>query len=172
MQEALTGPNLDHLAAGVRGSSLQFTNHFYPTADSLGGGVRVVCACGNAVRGRLLWATDGSPSSSSPNPSSSSGSIEAGSSITRLDQYFAYESYKVGGVTHVLLSQYCLCIFAPCTFCCANVICHGVMITGLTTTLRGHSYGPHRPAAVPYALLWLHCQRLLCRAVQLRAWRG
>ncbi|KAI3429410.1 hypothetical protein D9Q98_005505 [Chlorella vulgaris] len=94
VQEALTGPNLDHLAAGVRGSSLQFTNHFYPTADSLGGGVRVVCACGNAVRGRLLWATDGSPSSSSPNPSSSSGSIEAGSSITRLDQYFAYESYK------------------------------------------------------------------------------
>lgn len=79
----------------VRGSSLKFANHFYPTAQSLGSDVRVVCVCGSAIQGRLLWK---------PSRSSTSGSLASGddavskqsnsSAVSRWDSYFAYESYR------------------------------------------------------------------------------
>lgn len=104
----LTGAHLDQAPAGVRGSSLQFANHFYPAAASLGG-VRVVCACGDAIRGRALWGAGGSSSSSSStagdsdaDAGSSSGS---GDGITKWDRYFAYESYKVRIACAACLAQ-------------------------------------------------------------------
>lgn len=112
LQESLLGPNVDAAPPGVRGSSLQFANHFYPHADALGG-VRVVCACGDAIRGRLLWdggssgggSDDGGTSGSSSNSSFSDGSHDGGSDPgrglqsrcgSRWDAYVAYEGYKVG----------------------------------------------------------------------------
>ena len=81
LQEALTGSHVERAPAGVRGSSLQFANYFYPSAGSLGG-VRVVCACGDAIRGRNPWAGKGG------------GGGGAGHSAW--DEYLAFEGYKSG----------------------------------------------------------------------------
>ena len=95
----------------VAGSSLKFANHFYPTAESLGG-VRVVCACGDAIRGRPLLGGSASGGSGSSDTDSytlsyaSVGSLDDGSGysraagggklFTRLDQQLAFNSSKVG----------------------------------------------------------------------------
>lgn len=108
------GPNIDQAPPGVRGSSLQFVNYFYPDAARLGG-VRVVCGCGNAIRGRPLFG-EGSSSSSSGNGAGSAladgghfssqscatlGSLDwVNSSMdrpSRWEAYMAYEGYKVSG---------------------------------------------------------------------------
>lgn len=104
------GPNVEAAPPGVRGSSLQFANHFYPHAAALGG-VRVVCACGDVIRGRTLWGPSGSAGGSDHggaggsgrSPSLASGSLDEGSDFgrglqtrggSRWDAYVAYESYK------------------------------------------------------------------------------
>lgn len=107
LQEALHGPHVVQAPSGVGGSSLKFANHFYPDAASLGG-VRVVCACGDAVRGRALWgagsAADGSSSmddftlshASLVSTASVDGSaVDAGTQPSRYDQWLAFGAYKV-----------------------------------------------------------------------------
>lgn len=129
-EESLVGPNVEAAPPGVRGSSLQFANHFYPHAAALGG-VRVVCACGDVIRGRTLWGPSGSAGGSDHggaggsgrSPSLASGSLDEGSDFgrglqtrggSRWDAYVAYESYKSGcgrgdvdgdGVTPLCISQ-------------------------------------------------------------------
>jgi len=71
------GPHLEAAPPGVSGSSLQFTNYFYPDAASLEG-VRVVCACGNAIHGRKLWGSNDSAAGASSDGSSSSSSASPG----------------------------------------------------------------------------------------------
>jgi hypothetical protein len=89
LQEALTGPHLAQAPPAVSGSSLRFANYFYPDAASLGG-VRVVCACGDAIHGQPLWG-DGSRDG---HGSSNGGSSSGGAKHSRWDCYFAYEGYK------------------------------------------------------------------------------
>ena len=124
------GPHVEAAPPVVAGSSLKFANHFYPTAASLGG-VRVVCVCGNAIRGCLPWGGGGGGSGSddsyssiadvgdpragaSSGGSSSSSSGPGGSQPSWWDAYFAYEGYKSGcgrgdvdgdGVTPLCISQ-------------------------------------------------------------------
>lgn len=106
-QEGLFGQHLAGVPPAVAGSSLQFANHFYPTAESLGGGVRVVCACGHAARGRALWAGRGlwgSSASSSGEDTGGYASLEGGlggglgSGCSGgggwLDEMLAYNAYK------------------------------------------------------------------------------
>lgn len=90
-QESLAGPNLADVPPPVRESSLKFANYFYPTAQSLGSDVRVVCACGQAIRGRLPWAQLGSRTSGSP---AGAGDAVGRQGSSSWDSYFAFESYK------------------------------------------------------------------------------
>jgi triacylglycerol esterase/lipase EstA (alpha/beta hydrolase family) len=108
-EEKLVGGHLANAPLEVAGSSLKFANYFYPTAESLGG-VRVVCACGDTIRGRPLlggWGSSGSSSSEDPDSyrytlsyasvgSGDEGSRASGGSkpYTRYDQQFAFNSYK------------------------------------------------------------------------------
>ncbi|KAL4447616.1 hypothetical protein ABPG75_004835 [Micractinium tetrahymenae] len=132
-EESLAGASIDAAPPGVRGSSLQFANYFYPDAAALGG-VRVVCACGDVIRGRPLWgpgsgasgSSNGSSTSTSSSLSSSypsAGSLDEGSNFgrgfqsrggSRWDAYVAFESYKSGcgrgdvdgdGVTPLCIAQ-------------------------------------------------------------------
>ncbi|KAI7845121.1 hypothetical protein COHA_001326 [Chlorella ohadii] len=128
-EEKLVGAHLARAPLEVAGSSLKFANYFYPTAESLAD-VRVVCACGDTIRGRPLLGR-GSSSSSSEDPDAytstlsyaSVGSLDEGSgwgraggskAYTRYDQQLAFNSYKavcgrgdVGGdfVTPLCISQ-------------------------------------------------------------------
>lgn len=119
LQEELEGSNLVGAPPAVRGSSLKFTNYFYPSADSFPG-VRVVSLVGKAISGRPLFGggSDGSSSSSDSSGSISSSMSESSSvgfdSMDDIlwqpadasaaaavlpswrDAYFAYESYKSG----------------------------------------------------------------------------
>lgn len=114
MQESLVGPHVADAPSEVGGSSLKFANYFYPDAESLGG-VRVVCACGDTVRGRRLWGSSSSNGSSAEDTYSSPGSDSYASyasvgsmddggvkgscgsvgGANRYDAWLAYESYKV-----------------------------------------------------------------------------
>ena len=116
--EQLWGPAVDRAEAAVQScvlrSSLQFANFCYPDAASLGD-VRVVTACGNAIRGRPLWgagssissgdcSTDsswlGTSSYASCGSDASCGSVDgasAGQHGSRWDAYVAYQGYKVRG---------------------------------------------------------------------------
>ena len=114
------GSHLARAPLEVAGSSLKFANYFYPTAESLGD-VRVVCACGDTIRGRTLLGR-GSSSSGSEDPDAytstlsyaSVGSLDEGSgygrvggskAYTRYDQQLAFNSYKVSCCDLVSCSQ-------------------------------------------------------------------
>lgn len=125
-QEALTGPHLAAAPPEVAGSSLKFANHFYPSADSLGG-VRVVCACGDAIRGRPLLGGGSRGSSGDETDSYGSGFALSYASVgsedegggssragggkpySRYDEFLAFNSYKVGGIRVFCLCQCCSC---------------------------------------------------------------
>eukprot|EP00803_Ostreobium_quekettii_P003031 evm.model.scf_1804.3 EVM.evm.TU.scf_1804.3 scf_1804:14708-18324(+) len=57
VQEKVTGPVDVSLPEAAAGSSLQFANHFYPTAASLGN-VNVVCVVGKLTTGRPLTLSE------------------------------------------------------------------------------------------------------------------
>lgn len=46
------------LPLDVQGSSLRFTNHFYPTAQSHPGSVRIITAVGRATKGEFRSMTN------------------------------------------------------------------------------------------------------------------
>ena len=100
-QECLSGEGLEGAPPGVRGSSLQFANHFYPSADSFPG-VDVTCLVGDSVRGRDLLGPKSQASSSGGSSSGGGPGLEGGgqeadaSRPSRWDEYLAYVGYKSG----------------------------------------------------------------------------
>ena len=132
-QEKLVGGNLISAPVQVAGSSLKFANYFYPTAESLGG-VRVVCACGDTIRGRPLLGGGSSSGSGEENDNygytlsyASVGSGDEGSgygragsggkSYTRYDQLLAFNSYKAS-----VAAGSCGCVLVSSQPCCVVLL--------------------------------------------------
>lgn len=73
-------------------SSLQYTNHFLPTAQSLKG-VNMVCVAGNSIRGRPFNEAFNRKNLISNRDGTSNTEDQSGSGW---DAYLAYEGYKSG----------------------------------------------------------------------------